>query len=261
MAPSLKKCHPVLEAEKEQMTADPEAFESQYVHSVYETTASHFSHTRTTVWPAVQRFLDSLGSGAIVLDCGCGNGKNLGGAYRFNACGLDYSPSLLAIAAERMQMCAFVQGNALTLPFRTSFFDATMAIAVLHHFSTEERRRMCLQELARVTAPDGDIFITAWAVQQFFDKDTLVVDSQDSFVPWSMQLKNPIHSAADKDLQMMAPTHKNPQTNPTVCLDRFYHLFRSEELSQLCTAVGLTVRFEVYDAGNYIVRCVKESKQ
>lgn len=70
-------------------------YEVQYVHSVYEEIASHFSSTRYKVcvthclstfayktnhlqpWPIVERFLKEQPNGAIGADVGCGNGKYL----------------------------------------------------------------------------------------------------------------------------------------------------------------------------------------
>ncbi|CAA0816676.1 S-adenosyl-L-methionine-dependent methyltransferases superfamily protein [Striga hermonthica] len=57
--------------------ATPE-IEKKYVHRVYDAIAPHFSSTRFAKWPKVQAFLNSLPSGSLVLDAGCGNGKYLG---------------------------------------------------------------------------------------------------------------------------------------------------------------------------------------
>ena len=52
--------------------------ENKYVHHVYDAIAPHFSSTRFAKWPKVATFLNSLPSGSLVLDAGCGNGKYLG---------------------------------------------------------------------------------------------------------------------------------------------------------------------------------------
>lgn len=74
--------------------------EDTYVHSVYDSIASHFSQTRYKPWPLIQAFLDSLTPGSIGLDSGTGNGKYLpldknGSIYMV---GLDRSANLLKIA-------------------------------------------------------------------------------------------------------------------------------------------------------------------
>ncbi|KAK4049912.1 tRNA methyltransferase, has a role in tRNA modification [Microbotryomycetes sp. JL221] len=59
-------------------TTSVNTFEQTHVHVVYDLIAQDFSRTRHSRWPFVERFLDSLEPGSIVLDAGCGNGKYLG---------------------------------------------------------------------------------------------------------------------------------------------------------------------------------------
>lgn len=51
--------------------------EQIHVHDVYQNIANHFSDTRHKPWPAVLQFVNSLETGAIIVDVGCGNGKYL----------------------------------------------------------------------------------------------------------------------------------------------------------------------------------------
>lgn len=52
--------------------------EDQHVHAVYENVAEHFSETRSKLWPNVLQFVQSLATGSVLVDIGCGNGKYLG---------------------------------------------------------------------------------------------------------------------------------------------------------------------------------------
>lgn len=54
----------------------------------------------------------------------------------------------------------------LTLPFKDCSLDAVLSIAVIHHFSTIERRVCALRELARVLRIGGRIIITVWAMER-----------------------------------------------------------------------------------------------
>ncbi len=56
-------------------TAEAETLERTHVHAVYNHIASHFSHTRHSAWPSIDRFLTQLPSAAAVADVGCGNAK------------------------------------------------------------------------------------------------------------------------------------------------------------------------------------------
>lgn len=57
-------------------------------------------------------------------------------------------------------------GDNLLLPYRDECFDAVISIAVIHHFASEVRRLMAVQELARVLHVGGQLLIYVWAMEQ-----------------------------------------------------------------------------------------------
>ncbi|XP_035536483.1 alkylated DNA repair protein alkB homolog 8 isoform X1 [Morone saxatilis] len=155
--PSLPCCH-----------ADAAHLEEEYVHRVYDAIASHFSSTRHSPWPRVCHFLNSLPPGSVLADVGCGNGKYLGVNPEVVAVGCDRSSALIQICAER-GFQAFVS-DALSVPLRTASCDACISIAVIHHFSTQERRLAAVRELVRLLRPGGRALIYVWAFEQEYNK-------------------------------------------------------------------------------------------
>lgn len=140
------------------------ALEKKYVHHVYDAIAPHFSATRFAKWPKVATFINSLSSGSLVLDAGCGNGKYLGLNPDCFFIGCDISAPLIKICADRGH--EVLVADAVNLPYRTGFGDAAISIAVLHHLSTDSRRRKAIEELVRVVKKGGLVLITVWAVEQ-----------------------------------------------------------------------------------------------
>ncbi|XP_031273098.1 tRNA (carboxymethyluridine(34)-5-O)-methyltransferase [Pistacia vera] len=138
--------------------------EKKYVHHVYDAIAPHFSSTRFAKWPKVATFLNSLPSGSLVLDAGCGNGKYFGLNPNCFFLGCDISPPLIKICADRGH--EVLVADAVNLPYRTGYGDAAISIAVLHHLSTENRRKKAIEELVRVVKKGGLVLITVWAVEQ-----------------------------------------------------------------------------------------------
>uniref|UniRef100_A0A3Q3WZG6 tRNA (carboxymethyluridine(34)-5-O)-methyltransferase n=1 Tax=Mola mola TaxID=94237 RepID=A0A3Q3WZG6_MOLML len=155
--PSLPCCH-----------TDAAHLEEEYVHRVYNAIAPHFSSTRHSPWPRVCHFLSSLPPGSMLADVGCGNGKYQGVNPEVIAVGCDRSSALIQISAER-GFHVFVS-DALHLPLRTASFDACISIAVIHHFSTQERRLAAVKELVRVLKPGGRALIYVWAFEQEYNK-------------------------------------------------------------------------------------------
>ncbi|XP_020596703.1 alkylated DNA repair protein alkB homolog 8 isoform X2 [Phalaenopsis equestris] len=138
--------------------------EKKYVHHVYNDIAQHFSATRFAKWPKVARFLNSLSPGSVILDVGCGNGKYLGFNPNCFYIGCDISPPLINICARNGH--EVLVADAVNLPYITNFGDVAISIAVLHHLSTESRRRKAIEELIRVVRKGGVVLITVWAVEQ-----------------------------------------------------------------------------------------------
>uniref|UniRef100_A0A3B5ASM3 tRNA (carboxymethyluridine(34)-5-O)-methyltransferase n=1 Tax=Stegastes partitus TaxID=144197 RepID=A0A3B5ASM3_9TELE len=163
-APSLPPSPPTLPC----CRADAARLEEEYVHRVYDAIAPHFSSTRHSPWPRVCHFLTLLPPGSALADVGCGNGKYLGVNPDVIAVGCDRSSALVQICAER-GFHAFVS-DALSVPLRTESCDACISIAVIHHFSTQERRLAAVRELVRLLKPGGRALIYVWAFEQEYNK-------------------------------------------------------------------------------------------
>ncbi|NWY52574.1 ALKB8 protein, partial [Chionis minor] len=78
--------------------------------------------------------------------------------------GCDRSKNLVDICGEK-NFQAFVC-DALSVPIRSGSCDACISIAVIHHFSTAERRLAAIHELARLLRPGGTALIYVWAMEQ-----------------------------------------------------------------------------------------------
>ncbi|PWA93369.1 S-adenosyl-L-methionine-dependent methyltransferases superfamily protein [Artemisia annua] len=138
--------------------------EKKYVHRVYDAIAPHFSATRFAKWPKVSSFLNNLPSGSVVLDAGCGNGKYLGLNSTCYFIGCDISAPLVKICSDRGH--EVLVADCVNLPYRDGYGDAVISIAVLHHLSSEDRRRKAIEEMVRSVRIGGLVLITVWAVEQ-----------------------------------------------------------------------------------------------
>ncbi|TLD34182.1 hypothetical protein PspLS_01500 [Pyricularia sp. CBS 133598] len=159
---------------------NPESYEAQHVHQVYNTIAPHFSATRHKPWPLVADYLASRPPGSLGLDVGCGNGKYLScvppGCFAL-AC--DRSDQLVGLAARGQQKPTTTtatqpsphqpqpqpQNNhqalvadGLALPFGDARADFAICIAVVHHMSTRARRVAALAEILRCLTSPGPSF-------------------------------------------------------------------------------------------------------
>lgn len=205
----------------------PELIEQEHVTQVYDEIAKHFAHTRNRAWPEVRKFVQNLPPHSLVLDLGCGNGRNLRSNKSIIDIGTDLSFSLCELALKRKRpiFCA----SALDLPIRDGVFDSIICIAVIHHFASVDRRIQCLKEINRILRVGGTCFITAWATEQH----NKTYDEQDQLVPWTVDRR--FGEAGKK-------------------LDRYYHLFVKGEFAELAQAIpSLELVSEDYENDNWMV--------
>lgn len=99
-----------------------------------------------------------------VLEVGCGDGKFLSalGEGSYTWVGLDFSQRALKLAPDGPR----VLGDARSLPFRDGSFPVVVARYAVGALSMSDRTT-AVAELARVCAPDGQILIEEFSVEDF----------------------------------------------------------------------------------------------
>jgi len=229
---------------KEKLTSEEEKKEEHYVHDVYEAIAPHFSDTRYKPWPVVDKFLTELKPGLIGVDVGCGNGKYLGINKNVYIIGSDRCSNLIKICRERGYE-SLVADN-LSLPYRSNAFDFAISIAVIHHFTTPERRRDAIEEILRVLKKGSKVLIFVWA----FEQERKKYDEQDVLIPWHIPKKKYLNN---KNLNKKDYT-ESEKSEHLVKYERYYHLFKKGELDDLVNQIEIGKVVETgYDRDNWYV--------
>ncbi|KAG9491941.1 probable tRNA methyltransferase 9B [Eleutherodactylus coqui] len=166
---------------RQAMEKEASRLERQHVHKVYEKIAPYFNDKRYKAWPKVQEFLLAQEPGSLIADIGCGNGKYLHINSQTYKVGCDYCLPLVKAARNpgyEVMVC-----DGLQLPYRDGCFDAALSIAVIHHFSTKERRVLALKEMTRILKVGGQMMIYVWAMEQKRRK----FEKQDLLIPWNIE--------------------------------------------------------------------------
>lgn len=117
--------------------------------------------------PLFETVLDLLqvGTRSSYLDVGCGSGLacRIGADRGANVSGIDLSPGLIAIAAERTPDADLRVGDMGALPWADASFDAVSFINTFFFAADQEE---ALREAARVTAAGGRVAVTSWSVPE-----------------------------------------------------------------------------------------------
>jgi ubiquinone/menaquinone biosynthesis C-methylase UbiE len=111
--------------------------------------------------------------GMNVFDLGCGTGtltimlKTLHPASVVT--GLDGDSQVLAIAREKSRgtNIQWDEGLASSLPYSNSVFDRVVTSLVIHHLSTDDKRR-AFEEIYRVLKPHGELYVLDFGIPHSF---------------------------------------------------------------------------------------------
>lgn len=194
---------------------DNTAKEQEYVHEVYNQISDHFSKTRYKPWPIVKNFLMTRPDYSIGLDVGCGNGKYLQLNKNIFMLGSDRSSGLIQCAHDLMRekestkvetlsqkeieqgytsmcfgekRCDVMINDGLSLPYQNDRFDFAISIAVIHHFSNEERRIQACRHIGEKLKKGGEALIYCWALEQGDSRRGYNESmEQDILVPWVLE--------------------------------------------------------------------------
>lgn len=201
--------------------------ETTYVKEVYEEIAPHFSNTRSYKWSWVINFLDSLKIDSIVYDLGCGNGRNMDhGSLKF--IGIDNCESFVSICKNKN--LSVINSNITKIPLNNNSADAIICIAVFHHLSSVENRVQSLLEMKRLVKPGGKILISTWSINQPQKTRRTFNNYGNNIVLWNSYGK---------------------------VYERYYYIFKLDEIKELIKKVGLIIINYEYSCGNEIFSLMK----
>ena len=197
------------------------SIEKNNVNDIYKIIANDFSRTRSKVWKSVELFINSFNANTSFLEIGCGNGKNM--LLRpENFVGCDICEEFVEICRSRN--LNVIKSCATNLPFKDNIFDVTLSVAVIHHFSTLQRRIEAIREQIRVTNIGGKILIEVWAYE---NNNKVINKEQDSLVPWKYNNKT---------------------------YHRFYHFFKKEELINIISNFdNINIESITFEKFNWII--------
>ncbi|KAL2314769.1 tRNA (carboxymethyluridine(34)-5-O)-methyltransferase [Schizosaccharomyces pombe] len=219
-------------------------YENEHVHQVYDKIATHFSDTRYKPWPVVEKFLKSLPLGSVGVDIGCGNGKYQKVNPNVYMIGSDRCVKLVKIASNLGPM---VISDGLHVPHPSNRFDFALSIAVIHHFSNENRRLQAVQEVLRPLVKGGKALFFVWALEQKNSRRGFSEDGpQDVYVPWILKRQYEYPNAKPEELKGHDPAEN-------IAYQRYYHLFRKGELNELVETAGGSILEHGYDRDNWWV--------
>ena len=203
--------------------------EKTKVKDVYEDIAKHFSNTRVYKWTWVAEFLESLPNNSNVYDLGCGNGRNMvNSKNNLNFIGVDNCVNFISICKDKK--LNVINSNITNIPLKNNSADAIISIAVFHHLSSKENRIKALTEMKRLIKPNGKILLSVWSINQPQKTRKSFNNYGNNIVLWNSYGQ---------------------------IYERYYYIFKLEEIKNLFKIVGLAITNYEYSCGNEIFTLIK----
>jgi SAM-dependent methyltransferase len=112
--------------------------------------------------PWLDRFLSLLGTGASILDLGCGSGRPIAAYFiqgGYAVTGVDSSPALIELCRSRFPQSEWIVADMRTLDLGRRF-DGVLAWDSFFHLSHDDQRAM-FQVFARHVQPRGALMFTS----------------------------------------------------------------------------------------------------
>lgn len=131
--------------------------------------------------------------------------------------------------------------------------DFAISIAVIHHFSSRDRRLAAVRECLRVVKPqNGTVFIQVWALEQQQGSKRNFTE-QDNFVSWKLPVAR--YGGAKKANTAEEKPEPPKENEENVVYNRYYHLFKKGELDELVLECGGEILQSDYEKDNHFVIC------
>lgn len=126
---------------------------------VWNKIAKQWKNFRTKPQEYVERFLDD--KDGLIIDVGCGSGRNLTEGHKFVA--TDFSIEMLKYAKEKTKFkeidAMFVLCDSALLPFKENVFDSSIYYSSLHNLKDRDK---AIQELKYVLKNNSEFLISVW---------------------------------------------------------------------------------------------------
>ena len=201
--------------------------ENENVNQIYEEIAEHFDVTRVNKWDWVVDFLDKFKDQELILDLGCGNGRNME-HKNLKFIGIDNCDKFVNICKEKG--LNVLNSNITDVNLSNKIADGLICIAVFHHLSTYEHRIQALREIKRLVKPGGKILLSVWSINQPLKTRRKFNDFGNNIVVWNSYGK---------------------------IFERYYYIFKIDEIKNLFRLVGLSLITHQYSCGNEVFTLVR----
>jgi SAM-dependent methyltransferase len=245
---------------------------NKLIASQYNIISKVFDNSRVRIWNNVKQFLldnryaadagDAAGSKTnTLLDCGCGNGKNMiyAQSLGYHSEGFDISNNLLDICKNK-GLNVYYQ-DVLNLNI-TKKYNKIISIAVLHHLQTFEEQVAAIKILCDCLDNNGKLLVSFWSKEKTLeDIKEYRIDCQDSQGSQGGQghqgiTANDVRSKSDSRDFVAGPNYVSWKLDRENIIQRFYYIHDYKSIQEL--AKNINVKYTIsWEQQNWFILFTK----
>jgi cyclopropane fatty-acyl-phospholipid synthase-like methyltransferase len=249
---------------------------NKLIASQYNIISKVFDNSRVRIWNNVKQFLlDDQGRTAntltantltantltanTLLDCGCGNGKNMiyAQSLGYHSEGFDISDNLLDICKNK-GLNVYYQ-DVLNLKANKKY-NKIISIAVLHHLQTFEEQIAAIKILCDCLDNNGKLLVSFWSKEKNLEdiKEYLQggKDSQDSQASQALIVPD-VRSKSDSRDFVSGPNYVSWKLDRENIIQRFYYIHDYKSIQEL--AKNINVKYTIsWEQQNWFILFTKD---
>ena len=240
---------------------------NKLIASQYNIISKVFDNSRVRIWNNVKQFLlDDQGRTAntltantltantltanTLLDCGCGNGKNMiyAQSLGYHSEGFDISDNLLDICKNK-GLNVYYQ-DVLNLKANKKY-NKIISIAVLHHLQTFEEQIAAIKILCDCLDNNGKLLVSFWSKEKTLeDIKEYRKDGQALIVP-------DVRSKSDSRDFVLGPNYVSWKLDRENIIQRFYYIHDYKSIQEL--AKNINVKYTIsWEQQNWFILFTKD---
>ncbi|MHA1669044.1 MAG: class I SAM-dependent methyltransferase [Promethearchaeota archaeon] len=206
----------------------------------YNGFAKDYDNKRRKPWVPLKKFLEDLKQqdhefNGILIDLGCGNGRNMPLIKNSNnhLLGIDKSLEFLKLAKNRNEYqdlkTHFLMSDMLALPIRPNSINSIFSIASIHHIMNKGERKLLMEFLNSILRNNGYILLSVWRkFQKKYRKYFLL-----EFIKRSLSKKYKKRQESRGLTEFGDILIPWTVSKKQITYNRYYHLFSKNDLKKL----------------------------